>query len=399
MLLAIILLIIWLTLLWYSANHLINTSVRIAQYFKVSALLIGLTVLAMGTSAPELFLSWMAAINWSWSLSVWNVIGSNIFNLWFILGLSAIVAPILIQKKLVYRDWVFLVFITCLIFGMLWDQHVAWREWAILLALLVWYNTFLRIKKESNWEEVEDIDKPKLKNFYILFWISILLCLITWENIDWTFWLNVWIWLYWIIFLGVLLTWFLISLLLRRNKNSWENKLWMLLNCTKLIASLGILVLSSDLVVNAAVFIAQRFWVSEWAIWATIVAAGTSLPEVAATLAAIIKKKYDMWIGNVIGSDIFNILWIIGISSVITPLNLQPTCLLAQGCDANIWTMLFRDNIFSVWVLIITLILTFIFMRTGWKLSKREWAVLFIIAILRMAFEINPTFFMRLMGL
>ena len=399
MLLAIILLIIWLTLLWYSANHLINTSVRIAQYFKVSALLIGLTVLAMGTSAPELFLSWMAALNWSWSLSVWNVIGSNIFNLWFILWLSAIVAPILIKKKLVYRDWAFLVFITCLIFCMLWDQHVAWREGAILLALLVWYNTFLRIKKESNWEEVEDIEKPKLKNFYILFWISILLCFITWETIDKTLWLKVWIWLYWTIFLAVLLIWFLISLFLRRNKHSWENKLWMMLNCTKLLASLWILVLSSDLVVNAAVFIAQSFWVSEWAIWATIVAAGTSLPEVAATLAAIIKKKYDMWVGNVVWSDIFNILWIIGISSVITPLNLQPTCLLAQGCDANFWTMLFRDNIFSVWVLILTLVLTFIFMRTWWKLSKREWATLFTIAILRMAFEINPTFFMRLIGL
>ena len=238
---ATILLIIWLILLWYSANHLINTSVRIAQYFKVSALLIGLTVLAMGTSAPELFLSWMAALNWSWSLSVWNVIGSNIFNLWFILWLSAIVAPILIQKKLVYRDWTFLVFITCLIFCMLWDQHVAWREGAILLTLLVWYNTFLRIKKESNWEEVEEIEKPKLKNFYILFWISVLLCFITGESIDWTFWLKVWIWLYWSIFLGVLLIGYLISLLLRRNKNSWENKLWMLLNCTKLLASLWIL--------------------------------------------------------------------------------------------------------------------------------------------------------------
>ena len=396
---ATILLIIWLILLWYSANHLINTSVRIAQYFKVSALLIGLTVLAMGTSAPELFLSWMAALNWSWSLSVWNVIGSNIFNLWFILWLSAIVAPILIQKKLVYRDWAFLVFITCLIFCMLWDQHVAWREGAILLTLLVWYNTFLRIKKESNWEEVEKIEKPKLKNFYILFWISVLLCFITGESIDWTFWLKVWIWLYWSIFLGVLLIGYLISLLLRRNKNSWESKLWMLLNCTKLLASLWILVLSSDLVVNAAVFIAQSFWVSEWAIWATIVAAGTSLPEVAATLAAIIKKKYDMWVGNVVWSDIFNILWIIGISSVITPLNLQPTCLLTQGCDVNFWTMLFRDNIFSVWVLILTLILTFTFMRTGWKLSKREWATLLIIAILRMAFEINPTFFMKLIGL
>jgi cation:H+ antiporter len=157
--------------------------------------------------------------------------------------------------------------------------------------------------------------------------------------------------------------------------------------------------MSSDLVVNAAVFIAQTFWVSEWAIWATIVAAWTSLPEVAATLAAIIKKKYDMWVGNVVGSDIFNILWIIGISAVITPLNLQPTCLLSAWCDANFWTMLFRDNIFSVWVLILTLILTFFFMRTGWKLSKREWAVLLIVAILRMAFEINPTFFMKLMWL
>ena len=399
MLIAIILLIIWLILLWYSANHLINTSVRIAQYFKVSALLIGLTVLAMWTSAPELFLSWMAAINGSGSLSVWNVIGSNIFNLWFILGLSAIVAPILIQKKLVYRDWAFLIFITCLIFWMLWDQHVARREWAILLALLVGYNTFLRLKKESNWEEVEDIDKPKLKNFYILFALSILLCLVTWANTDWTFWITIGMSLYWWIFLWVLLLWLLISLFLRRNPKSSENKLWMLLNCTKLLASLWILVMSSDLVVNAAVFIAQTFWVSEWAIWATIVAAWTSLPEVAATLAAIIKKKYDMWVGNVVGSDIFNILWIIGISAVITPLNLQPTCLLSAWCDANFWTMLFRDNIFSVWVLIFTLILTFFFMRTGWKLSKREWAVLLIIAILRMAFEINPTFFMKLMWL
>ena len=127
MLIAAIELLIWLFLLWYSANHLINTSVRIAKFFKVSSLLIWLTILAMWTSAPELFLSWLAALNWNWSLSVWNVIGSNIFNLWFILWLSAIVAPIVIQKKLVNRDWLFLALITCLIFAMLWDQHVAWR--------------------------------------------------------------------------------------------------------------------------------------------------------------------------------------------------------------------------------------------------------------------------------
>ena len=398
MIIAVIFLIVWLFLLWYSANHLINTSVRIAQYFKVSSLLIWLTVLAMWTSAPELFLSGMAAINWSGSLSVWNVIWSNIFNLWFILWLSAIVAPIVIQKKLVYRDWFFLTFITCLIFAMLRDQHVAWREGAILLALLVWYNSYLWIKKESNWEEVEEIEKPQLKNFFILFWISILLCLITWESLEWSYWIHFWITLYWIIFLCFLTIMFLISLFLRRNKNSSENKLGMLLNFTKLIASLWVLVLSSDLVVNAAVFIAQYFWVSEWAIWATIVAAWTSLPELAATVAAIAKKKYDMWVWNVVGSDIFNVLWIIWISSVITPLNLSPTCLLASWCESWWFEMLFRDNIFSVWVLIITLIITFFFMRTWWKLSKWEWAFLLILAICRMAFEINPTFFMRLAG-
>ena len=100
MLLAIIILILWLYLLVFSANHLINTSVRIAKHFNVSDLLIWLTILAIWTSAPELFLSWMAAVQWSGSLSIWNIIWSNIFNLWIILWVSAIAAPVAIQKKI-----------------------------------------------------------------------------------------------------------------------------------------------------------------------------------------------------------------------------------------------------------------------------------------------------------
>ena len=398
MILAIILLILWLFFLWFSANHLINTSVRIAQYFKVSALLIGLTILAMGTSAPELFLSWMAALNWSWSLSVGNVIGSNIFNLWFILGLSAIVAPIFIQKKLVYRDWAFLVFITCLILCMLWDQHVTRWEWAILLTLLVCYNWYLRWKKESPEEWDITIEPPKVKNFAYLFGASVLLCLITVEDIDWTLVANFWISTYASIFLSVIVIGFLISTFLKRKKNSPENKLGMCLNFTKLISSLWVLVLASDLVVAAATYIAEQAWVSEWAIGATIVAAGTSLPEIAATLAAIIKKRYDMGVWNVIGSDIFNVLWIIWISSVITPLNLNPSCLLPEWCDINFFTMLFRDNIFSVVLLILTLIMTLALMRTNWKLSKWEGLFLFMFALLRMIFEIKPDFFIHMFG-
>jgi Ca2+/Na+ antiporter len=117
----------------------------------------------------------------------------------------------------------------------------------------------------------------------------------------------------------------------------------------------------------------------------------------AATITAIIKKRYDMWVWNVIGSDIFNILWIIWVSSVITPLNLTSTCIIIEQCNQWFFQMLFRDNIFSVLILFVTLAITFLFMRTGRRLSKREWIFLFSFALLRMLFEINPNFFTNLL--
>lgn len=397
MILAIILLVLGLFLLWFSANYLIIASVRIANYFKISPLLIGLTVIAFGTSAPELFLSAMAAINWSWALSVGNVIGSNIFNLGFILGLSAIVAPIIIQKKLVYRDGFFLLIVTAAIFAMLWDQHVAWREWVILLSWLVWYNSYLRVKKEALTDEVVDDSKPKIKNIvYILVWL-ILLSIIHTSSVNWSFDLSFDLWVYSSIFIWIviLLLWFAFFKKAIPDLNKSSN--WILLNLIKLIASLGLLVLASEHVVSAAVYIAQVFGVSERAIWATIVAAGTSLPEMAATVAAIIKKRYDMWVWNVIWSDIFNVLWIIGISSVIAPLNLTSKCIIIAQCSSW-WELFFRDNIFSVLILFLTLGVTFIFMRTGRRLSKWEWIALFSFAFLRMIFEVNPNFFVKLFG-
>ena len=396
MLPAFILLVLWLFLLWFAANHLINSSVRIAKYFNVSALFIGLTILAFGTSAPEMFLSAMAAINDSGSLSVWNVIWSNIFNLWFILGLSAIVAPILIQKKLVYRDWFFLLFVTFLILIMLWDQHVARREWVILISLLIWYNTYLWIKRDVPTEEVVVHTIPKVKHFiYLFLWVT-LLSIIWSHSTNWIFQLQLSSSIYSNIFLAILVILFSFALFKKEIPQLNKNSKWILLTIIKLIASLWLLVLSSHHVVNAAVYVAQAFGVSERAIWATIVAAGTSLPEIAATIAAIVKRNYDMWVWNVIWSDIFNVLWIIWISSIITPLNLTPTCLFLSDCNAGFFSMIFRDNIFSVMVLFLTLIITFIFMRTWRRLSKTEWIVLFSFAVIRMAFEINPNFFVNL---
>ena len=389
---AIIILILWLFLLWFSADKLINSSVRVAKIFKLSPLFIWLTILAIWTSAPELFLSAMSAINWSGSLSVGNIVGSNIFNLWFILWLSAIFVPIVIQKKLVYRDWFFLFLISCLLFVFLRDQKVLWREWAICLALLFGYNWYLWIKKdpmEDAWSS-GTIELPEIKNFLYLFACIFILSII---NINTENWFNIGFWLstYSVIFMCVILILFCVSMFNKKKQRRKEHENWILLNITKIIASIGLLIMSSDVIVASAVYVATVIWVSEWAIWATIIAAGTSLPEMAATLAAIIKKKYDMWVWNVIGSDIFNILWIVWISSVITELDLSPKCL-AWSCDSVLWSLMY-DNIFSMFILILTLVVTLIFMRTWWKLSKSEWLFLFLFACLRMAFELVPQYF------
>jgi len=396
MVLAIILLVLWLWLLGFAADKLINSSVRIAKFFKLSPLFIGLTVLAIGTSAPELFLSAMSALSGNWSLSVGNVVGSNIFNLWFILGLSAIVAPILIKKKMVRRDGLFLIWVTSLLFVFLWDQTVTWWEWATLLALLVGYNWYLWIKKEPVEEEDNEWSElPKIKNFIFIFVWVLALALI---NINTENWFHIdrgFSSLYSPIFMAVVLVWFAISMFMKNKKwgNEEKNNMW--LNITKLIASIWLLVMSADVIVDSAVFVAEQLWMSQWAIGATIIAAGTSLPEIAATLAAIIKKKYDMWVGNVIWSDIFNILWIAWISSVISnPLAIEKTSCIAEWlCNTPFWWTFFLDNMFSMLILIFTLAMTLIFMRTWWKLSKAEWAVLFLFACLRMAFEVSPQFF------
>ena len=392
---AVIVLIVGLYLLVFSANHLINTSVRIAKHFNVSDLLIWLTILAIWTSAPELFLSWMAAVQWSGSLSIWNIIWSNIFNLWIILGISAIAAPIAIHKKLVYRDWAFLLLVTALIFVMLWDQHVALREWLTLLALLVWYNGYLIIKKESPTDEAIDVSVPKVKNFLYLFFGVALLAFINIDISSGKFVIN--LGMDWVseIFVAILFILFVIIAFRRRIpwvKETWK---WMLLNITKLVASIGLLVMASDVIVDAAVYIAQVLWMSEWAIWATIIAAWTSLPELATTITAKVKKKYDMWVANLVWSNIFNTLWIIWVSATIRPIELTPECLLPWwACE---WILhFFQDTSFSFMLLFLTMGLIVFFMRKDWKISKKEWLILLAVSICVLAFETSPAFFFGL---
>lgn len=312
MLIQILILIASLVALGFSANYLVNSSIRIARKWHVSEMFIGLTIVAMGTSAPELAVSAFAALKGQGDMSIGNVIGSNIFNLGFILGLVAMISPQIIPKKMVNRDGLILLLSTGLILLFILDLKIVLWEGLILLASLLSYLIFLWVKKDVPTEE-EDKGKTGTWKDYLIF-----------------------------------------------------------------LVSLAALVKSSDFTVSSAVYIAEYFQISAWAIGATIVAAGTSLPEVATSVIATLKKKFGLSVGNVVGSDIFNTFGIIGISSVIMPITLQS--------KAQILGM--ADSIFSVIILVATIILLLVIMRTGWKISRREGAFIFILALMRMAFEI-----------
>lgn len=308
----ILILIASLIVLGFSANYLVNSSIKIARKWNVSEMFIGLTIVALGTSAPEIAVSAFAALKGQGDLSVGNVIGSNIFNLGFILGLVAIITPQVIPKKMVKRDGMILLLATGLILLFMWDLKIVAWEGLILLACLISYLSILWIKKDIPTDDETSSEVGTWKDYLIF------------------------------------------------------------------IVSLIVLVKSSDFTVSSAVYIAEYFKISSWAIGATIVAAGTSLPEVATSVIATLKKKFGLSVGNVIGSDIFNTFGIIGISSVIASITLQSR--------TEIFGL--ADSIFSVIILILAIILLLWFMRTGWKISRREGVIIFVIAVIRMAFEI-----------
>lgn len=287
-------------------------------------MLIGLTLVAWGTSAPEIAVSVTAALDGHGALSVGNVIGSNIFNLGFILGIVAIVANQKIHKKMVYRDGLILALSTVLVLAFLWDHHVQVWEGITMLVLLACYSTYLFVKKDVPVENLEEVSEAtQLKE-----------------------------------------------------PEEAKHKKWIYLLI--FLVSLYILVKASEYTVGAATEIALAFGISQWAIGVTIIAAGTSLPELATSVIATIKRKFDISIGNVIGSDIFNALGIIGISSIVAPLTMTSSNTILG----------FPDYIFSQILLVATLILILFFMRTNWTLSRREGIILVVIASCRMGFEI-----------
>ncbi len=260
-----ILVILGVVLLLFGGDWLVKASVDIAIRAKISLLVVGMTVVSFATSAPELLVSLKAAIDGHVDISFGNVIGSNIANIALILGLTAMVFPMKVSERTIRIDWAIMFLVTLLLFGFLWNGMLSFWEALVLFILLVLYNLFqIRSSRQSQ----KDVEVPSTKLL----------------------------------------------------------KLWkMLLFLAGGIAGLRF---GSDFLVEGAVNIARDWGVSERVVGLTVVSIGTSLPELAASLIASFKGEQDLSLGNLIGSNIFNILAVLGITGLIVDLPVQSEALM-----------------------------------------------------------------------
>ena len=261
-----IILIVTLVGIVFGADLLLNGSVAIAKRFHVSDFVIGAVIVGIGTSVPELVVSFFGALKGNADVAIGNVVGSNIFNVLGILGLTALLFPIAIDKKNMTFEIPFCIGISILLTLLALNffdgtPAVISRVDGIILLLLfagyMWYS-FTRDKKNGLTEASEDMPKEK------------------------------------------------------------PTPLWLAI--VKVVVGLGMLIVSCDFFVDSAVSIAKSWGVSDAIISLTLVACGTSLPELAASVVAACKKNTQLALGNIVGSNIFNILLILGLSSQVMPL-------------------------------------------------------------------------------
>ena len=258
MILQIFILIAGLLLILFGANYLVDGSSSIARRFGLSEFVIGLTIVGIGTSTPEMVVSFFSAIQGKADMAIGNVVGSNIFNTLLILGITAVICPIKISKNAIRKDIPLNIAITVLLIVLGMNGVLSRIDGAILLGIFIWY-MWSSFKSTSKSDEQSEEDE--IKNYS----------------------------------LGA--------------------------SAALIIGGLAALVFGGRLFVNSATAIAQALGMSEKFIAITIMAAGTSMPELATSAVAAFKKRGQLALGNVVGSNISNILLIIGGSSLITPLS------------------------------------------------------------------------------
>lgn len=255
----ILFLILGLTLLLLSGKYLVESSVVIARRFNIPPGIIGLTIVAFGTSAPELLVSIQAAVHGYPDMAMGNVIGSNISNILLVLGLTALIFPLTLQRSSVIVDWPIMIFLTLLLLLFLQDQKLSQFEGALFVSLLLLYILFsVRQSRRFNSKEIE---KP---------------------------------------------------VILQRTP-AWVSGIVFIASCAGLA-------LGASLLVDNAAVMAKYFGISERVISVSMVALGTSLPELVTSVIAAIKKEMEISVGNILGSNIMNIVSVLGITALIKPI-------------------------------------------------------------------------------
>jgi cation:H+ antiporter len=274
-----------LALLVLGANLLVRGASRLALSFGISPLVVGLTVVAFGTSAPEMAVSVGAVLDGKTDIAIGNVVGSNVFNVLFILGASALITPLVVNMQLIRQEVPIMLGASLLLLALALDGTLSWLDGAILFALVIAYTAFLIVQSRRE-TQAASAD-------YTL------------ENQP-------------------------------APAGAWDAT-WPV-QVGLILAGLAALVFGSEWLVTASIAFAKALGVSDIVIGLTIVAAGTSMPEVAASITAALKGERDIAVGNVVGSNTFNILGCLGLSGLVSAgagLVVPPSVL-----TFDIWVML-----------------------------------------------------------
>ena len=246
------------------ADILVRGASRLALSFGISPLVVGLTIVAFGTSAPEMAVSVGAVLNGQTGLAMGNVVGSNIFNVLFILGVSALIAPLVVHVQLIRQEIPIMIGASVLLLLLSLDGKLSLLDGALLFGLLIVYTVFLVLQSRRETRQAQAEYDAEIQP---------------------------------------------------AAPTAWDARLPV--QIALIVAGLGLLVLGSDWLVTAAVAFAQALGVSDLVIGLTIVAAGTSMPEVATSVTAALKGERDIAVGNVVGSNTFNLLGCLGLSGLV----------------------------------------------------------------------------------
>ncbi|HQV08993.1 MAG TPA: calcium/sodium antiporter, partial [Thauera sp.] len=270
-----------LVVLVVGADVMVRGASRLAVSFGVSPLVVGLTVVAFGTSAPEMAVSVGSALAGTPDLAIGNVVGSNIANVLLILGISALITPLLVDEQIIRQEIPIMIGASALLVVMALDGNIGVLESIVLFALVIAYTVFLVIQSRRASKAVQDEFETGIPTS-------------TWDS-------------HWAVQIGLI------------------------------AAGLAMLVVGADWLVDAAVAFARAFGVSDLVIGLTVVAVGTSMPEIATSIVAAMRGQRDIAVGNVVGSNVFNILAVLGAAGIASGAGL-PVSEAARNFD--LWVML-----------------------------------------------------------